>query len=36
VIGDDQNLQPDPFGLLEAATELIKRGFVCCLLLSTV
>ena len=27
VIGDDYNLQPDPFGLLEAATELIKRGF---------
>src|SRR5271163_4793882 len=27
VIGDDQNLQPDPFGLVEAATELIKRGF---------
>src|ERR1700693_6250403 len=27
VIGDDQNLQPDPFGLEEAATELVKRGF---------
>jgi thiazole synthase len=27
VIGDDQNLQPDPFGLPEAATELVKRGF---------
>ena len=27
VIGDDQNLQPDPFGLVEAATELMKRGF---------
>lgn len=27
VIGDDYNLQPDPFGLLEAAGELIKRGF---------
>ncbi len=27
VIGDDYNLQPDPFGLVEAATELIKRGF---------
>jgi thiazole synthase len=27
VIGDDQNLQPDPFGLVEAATELVKRGF---------
>ena len=27
VIGDDYNLQPDPFELLIAATELIKRGF---------
>lgn len=27
VIGDDYNLQPDPFGLLEAASELTKRGF---------
>lgn len=27
VIGDDYNLQPDPFALLEAAAELIKRGF---------
>jgi thiazole synthase len=27
VIGDDYNLQPDPFGLVEAAAELIKRGF---------
>ena len=27
VIGDDYNLQPDPFALLEAAGELIKRGF---------
>lgn len=27
VIGDDYNLQPDPFGLVEAATDLIKRGF---------
>ena len=27
VIGDDQNLQPDPFGLVKAAAELIKRGF---------
>jgi thiazole synthase len=27
VIGDDQNLQPDPFGLVEATTELVKRGF---------
>ncbi|MGQ9427072.1 thiazole synthase [Gilvimarinus sp. F26214L] len=27
VIGDDYNLQPDPFGLLQAAEELIKRGF---------
>ncbi|BCD98870.1 thiazole synthase [Marinagarivorans cellulosilyticus] len=27
VIGDDYNLQPCPFGLVEAAEELIKRGF---------
>ena len=27
VIGDDYNLQPCPFGLVEAADELIKRGF---------
>jgi thiazole synthase len=27
VIGDEANLQPDPFGLVEAAAELIKRGF---------
>lgn len=27
VIGDDYNLQPDPFGLLEAAKQLIQRGF---------
>src|SRR5690606_18080469 len=27
VIGDDYNLQPDPYQLLEAARELIKRGF---------
>ncbi|MEM7357214.1 MAG: thiazole synthase, partial [Acidobacteriota bacterium] len=27
VMGDDYNLQPDPFGLVEAATELIQRGF---------
>ena len=27
VIGDDANLQPDPFGLVEAAAELEKRGF---------
>jgi thiazole synthase len=27
VIGDDVNLQPDPFGLLEAAIELVKQGF---------
>lgn len=27
VIGDDYNLQPDPFGLLEAARELIGQGF---------
>src|ERR1700733_3693159 len=28
VIGDDQNLQPDPFGLVEAATQLVKQGFL--------
>jgi thiazole synthase len=27
VIGDEVNLQPDPFGLVEAASELVKRGF---------
>ncbi len=27
VIGDEANLQPDPFGLLEAAADLVKRGF---------
>ncbi|GAA5444925.1 thiazole synthase [Microbulbifer sp. NBRC 101763] len=27
VIGDDYNLQPDPFGLVEAARELIQLGF---------
>lgn len=27
VIGDDASLQPDPFGLIEAATELIRLGF---------
>ncbi len=27
VIGDEENLQPDPFGLVEAATELVKQGF---------
>lgn len=27
VIGDDYNLQPDPFGLLSAAEALIKKGF---------
>ncbi|MYM61778.1 thiazole synthase [Pseudomaricurvus sp. HS19] len=27
VIGDDYNLQPCPFGLVEAAAELIRRGF---------
>lgn len=27
VIGDDYNLQPDPFGLIEAAKELIGQGF---------
>ena len=27
VIGDDYNLQPDPFGLLEATQELIAQGF---------
>ncbi len=27
VIGDDYNLQPDPFALLEAAKELVQQGF---------
>jgi thiazole synthase len=27
VIGDELNLQPDPFGLVEAATELVRLGF---------
>ncbi len=27
VIGDEYNLQPDPFGLLEASKELIAQGF---------
>ena len=27
VIGDDYNLQPDPFELVKAATQLIKEGF---------
>jgi thiazole synthase len=27
VIGDEMNLQPDPFGLVDAATELVKLGF---------
>lgn len=27
VIGDDYNLQPDPFGLVQAAKELVHRGF---------
>ncbi len=27
VIGDDYNLQPDPFGLVEASDILIKMGF---------
>jgi len=27
VIGDDYTLQPDPFGLLDAAKQLIERGF---------
>lgn len=27
VIGNDYNLQPDPFGLLEASEELIRQGF---------
>jgi thiazole synthase len=27
VIGDDYNLQPDPFGTLEAAGQLVKLGF---------
>ena len=33
VIGDELNLQPDPFGLVEAAVELVKLGFYvlpCC------
>lgn len=27
VVGDDYNLQPDPFGLVQAADELTKKGF---------
>src|SRR5580704_10698944 len=27
VIGDEVSLQPDPFGLVEAASELVRRGF---------
>jgi thiazole synthase len=27
VIGDEVSLQPDPFGLVEAARELVRRGF---------
>jgi thiazole synthase len=27
VIGDETNLQPDPFGLIAAAEELVQRGF---------
>jgi thiazole synthase len=27
VIGDDFSLQPDPFGLVQAAAELVRRGF---------
>ena len=27
VVGDDYNLQPDPFGLVEASDLLIKKGF---------
>jgi thiazole synthase len=27
VIGDERNLQPDPFGLVEAAGELVRLGF---------
>ena len=27
VIGDDYTLQPDPYGLIEAAEQLIKKGF---------
>jgi thiazole synthase len=27
VVGDELSLQPDPFGLVEAATELVKLGF---------
>ncbi len=28
VIGDDYNLQPDPFGLIEAAAILVQEGFI--------
>jgi thiazole synthase len=27
VIGDEVSLQPDPYGLVEAAAELVRRGF---------
>jgi thiazole synthase len=27
VIGDEGNLQPNPYGLVDAATELVRRGF---------
>lgn len=27
VIGDDYNLQPDPFGLVDAAEQLLRKGF---------
>jgi thiazole synthase ThiGH ThiG subunit len=27
VLGDEVNLQPDPFALVEAATEIIRLGF---------
>lgn len=27
VVGDDYNLQPDPYGLLDAARQLVERGF---------
>ena len=27
VVGDEQTLQPDPFGLLEAARQLVQDGF---------
>lgn len=27
VIGDDYNLQPDPIGLIQAAADLVKKGF---------